>query len=193
MSGNDLVVAGNILQDATVAYVRVGTKRGGFGAFRIRDNHFEGGGFLPWGVPVGAPDISVVGAPSSAPVDVTGNIMRAVQVGNANNAQYPVYLSVAANTATQYFYLAAHNNSITTPADCTTGGDCITVPTPIGCAQVTDPSANNVPVQFLGWGVGQYVAPDTGISSYDLLAVSSNQTVCGILPQRPLRAQEILR
>ena len=183
LSGNDLVATGNIFQDASVAFIRLGTKRGGFGTFRIRDNHFEGSGNAPWGVPVGVPDMIQLGGLS--PLMATGNIGRGAPVGGNNSAAFPLYLNVGGSTATQYYYLAAHNNSITAPANCTTGGDCITVPTPIGCAQVTDPSANNVPVQFLGWGVGEYVAPDTGISSYDLLAVSSNQTVCGILPPAP--------
>jgi hypothetical protein len=184
LSGNDLVLTGNILQDAGAAFVRVGTKRGGFGAFRIRDNHFEGSGNLPWGTEVGVPDISAIGVPSGAPIDATGNIMRPIFVGSNNSAQYPVYTSAVGNTATQYYYLAAHNNSLTAPANCTSGGDCISIPVAIGCANVTDPSINNVPVKFLGWGANT-TAPDTGISSYDLLAVSSTQTVCGTLPPAP--------
>ena len=88
---------------------------------------------------MGTPDISVLGTPVATPVDVTGNILRAVQIGTAYSSQFPMYLAVGGNTATQYYYLAAHNDSITAPANCSTGGDCISIPMPIGCAQVTIP------------------------------------------------------
>lgn len=183
-SGNDFTWAGGVCQNYTMGGVILGIKRGGFGIFSLGLNvHFENGSTTPpLGTPLGDPAIMIVGGtPSNAPfINSTLGIQG---IGSSTSAPYPLFANLGAQTATQYYYLVAHNNVTT---GCTSGGDCVSVPVPIGAAVTTNPNTNPVPVSFYGWGSGVSSTALANPSCYDLLRVSSTSGVLNVgIPQAP--------
>lgn len=179
-SGNDINWEDGICQNYTSGGFVVGEKRGGFGQFTLGPNvHFEVGSTTPpFGVPLGNPQIMEIGGVNKPVTTIGEPGFTQGSYGTSNGSPWPIFSSLAAQTATQYYYLVAHDNADT---GCSSGGDCVTIPVPIGAAVVTDPSANNVTVNWYGWGdnVNQP-------NSYDLLRVASNSgTILTNMPQAP--------
>lgn len=180
--GNDLWVGAGICQNYVMGGIISGLKRGGFPYTAISAGmHFENGGVTaPLGVPIGNPAVLIMGA--NVPADVTTEYLNSGGVfSTSNGAPWPIYLN-RAGEASQYYYLVAHNNTITTGATCNSGGDCVSPPILMGKALVNDPSVNNVTVSFYGWGSGLATTPSTQPSSYDLLRVQGTGTAYPIPP-----------
>ena len=166
LSGNDLYVD-MICQNYSRGGLIMGNRRGGFGTFSVSpETHFEQGSIvLPYGVPVGSPDILLY-APAARPLV---NLTQQLSVGTGSDGSpYPTFLSQVGAANGQYYYLVAHNNTFT---GCTSG-DCLSAPVFIGFASVDDPSVNNVPVTFFAWGTNGTV-PAANPTSYDLLRIQA--------------------
>lgn len=118
----------------------------------------------------GAPDTGlngqVVTVSSASPTQFQAAVTGSGYVSGGGTATFTA-------THTMYYYLIARNNTLT---GCTSGGDCYGAPIFIGNAIVDDPSVNNVPVQWFGWGdnnIDKVSSISTNPTSYDLLRVSS--------------------
>jgi hypothetical protein len=186
-SGNDFGTVGqNVCQDYSTGGITVGLKRGGFGQFTINAGiHFENAGVAsPWGVPLGNPAIMSIGGLNKPLVNHSITFGAGVGFSTAGDAAYPQFQPTpASQTTQQYYYLVAHQNTVT---GCTSGGDCLSIPTLIGNAVVNDPSANNVTVNWYGWGSGTYGASSyMPVATYDLLRVSGAFPSNNILPPAP--------
>jgi hypothetical protein len=173
-NGNDFSTTGqNVCQAFSTGGITVGLKRGGFGQFAIGAGiHFENSGVAsPWGVPLGNPSLMVIGGVNKPLINNTITFGTGIGFSTNGDAPYPQFQPTpAAQTTIQEYYLVAHQN---TQTGCTSGGDCLTIPTLIGGAFVNDPSANNVSVAWYGWGAGTYGATNyMPVATYDLLRVS---------------------
>lgn len=179
---NDLTISDSICQNYITGGVVVGYKRGGFGAFTVGPNvHFENGSIVaPWGTPLGNPEVLIMG--DTVPVNVETEYLNAGGIfSTSNSAPWPIYQNRVGEAA-QYYYLVAHNNTLTSRATCNSGGDCVTAPTLMGVAYTNDPSANNVTVNWYGWGSGIVSAPTAEPSSYDILRIQGVGTAYPIPP-----------
>ena len=161
-NANDVDLGGNFVCQGTTSFgMRFLNAFGGGGMKHIGPNvHFEGGsGYNPLGL-VGSPNIiSSEGEGSSLTIEA-GVHLPGDATSGGSNATWPLYANIGGATTTQYYYIAAHNNTLT---GCTIT-DCISTILPLGLAIDSDPSANNVTL---------YIHAMPGASSYDILRVAS--------------------
>jgi hypothetical protein len=182
-SGNDFTISGqNVSQNFIEGSMVFGGKRGGYGHYNIGAGvHFENSGRAnPHGAAIGNPAMMVVGGTNSPIINASSTAGAGVFSTNQDSS-YPIFPpTVATQTTNQYYYLAAHTNSVT---GCTSP-DCISIPTFIGEANINAPNTNNVTVAWLGWGTGCTVSGACPVpTSYDLLRVSG--TAGAVPPAAP--------
>ncbi len=184
--GNDFHWGTGVCQAFRTGGVVIRHRLGAFGTDDVGPNvHFEiGAQAPPWfgGAILGNPPILV--SAGTAPFHFYGTLGGGIPFGS-NAAPYATFLpTLTSQTAVQYYYIAAHNNS-STFYTCTSS-DCIGTPFFIGATLNTNPASNPVTVNWFAQGDNS-VGTCCTVNSYDLLRVGVSSTSIGQpFPQAPI-------